>query len=313
MTANEYTAIKSTYERSLIADSKSRDTLNAYMRTLDRYGEFCEQRGMDACDPQTIVEFKAYLHERGNKSSTIALLLMHLKCFFNFAVAVKACKESPCTSAVLKIKKEQRKPYEQKITENDFLRILYGERPMNMKSKTYLRNKAILIVLLTSAIRNSELRHLRLCDLDFEKGSIRVINGKGGKTRYAPFPSIAQDCVMRYLHSGYRNMSLTKEDYLFGVNSANGWRQLDRNELSELVRRSIQEYTGRKDVRSHALRHTSASIMRTYGLDIESISEILGHENVQTTRIYAEWLDGAAPTKAGNALFDRLGGRVNAE
>ena len=306
MTINEYRNAMGVYRDSLTADNKSRNTVSGYMRTLERYGQFAEQRGMTPSDPQTIVAYKAEMRERGNQSSSIALALTHLRCFFDFAVAIKAVDESPCTQAITKVKREQRKPYDKKITEHEFLQILTAACPKRMHGDTFLRNKAILIVLLTSAIRNSELRNLREHDLDFERGSIRVINGKGGKTRSALFPAVAQEIVRQYLKSGYRGKNLSQDDYLFGVNTPDGWRQFERTELSDMVNRAMEKYTGKTGVRTHALRHTSASIMRSNGLDLDSISEILGHENVQTTRIYAEWLDGAAPTKAGNALFDSL-------
>ena len=306
MLVNTFNDTKKLYYESLVADNKSRNTVQGYISTLNRYGQFCERNNLDADDPQAVVEFKAYLRERGNKSSSIALALTHLRCFFDFAVAVRAADASPCTAAITKVKKEQRKPYEKKVTEHEFLQILTASCPKRMHRATFTRNKAILILLLTSAIRNSELRDLRVSDLNFEQGSVRVSNGKGGKYRYALFPAVAQEAVRRYLKDGYRSEDLSDDDYLFGVNGPDGWRQLERQELSSLVCRSIEKFTGKSGVRTHALRHTAASIMRSNGLDLDSISEILGHESIQTTRIYAEWLDGATPTAAGTAIFDSL-------
>ena len=310
MKKQAYSAIVETYQKSLESDGKSRNTVDSYLRTLRMYGNFCDGKDLDPADPGSIVEYKAHLRWRGNKSSSIALAMTHIKCFFDFAAAIKAIDATPYTPAIAKVKKEQRKPYNKLISEHEFLQIVAGKRPKGMHDDVFLRNKAILVVFLTSAIRNSELRFLRVNDCDFLNGNIAVHNGKGGKQRTVLFPAIAQKCVKDYLKSGYRDPKLGNDAYLFGVNSADGWRQLGRTELSDIVRRAICEYTGVDGVRSHALRHTSASIMRTNGMSIDSISEFLGHENVQTTRIYAEWLDGATQTQAGNAIFDSMAYRT---
>jgi site-specific recombinase XerD len=142
-------------------------------------------------------------------------------------------------------------------------------------------------------------------DISFEKGTITVENGKGGKSRICAFPKIAQEAMREYLESGYRPHNLVETDYVFGTNE-DGWKQFDRFTMSQLVQRNIRLITGRNDCRSHALRHASASWMLANGINMDSISSLLGHSSVATTAIYAERLNPSSPSSEANAAFDNM-------
>ncbi|MBQ8497171.1 MAG: tyrosine-type recombinase/integrase [Clostridia bacterium] len=74
-------------------------------------------------------------------------------------------------------------------------------------------------MLLMTGLCNSELRALTLHDLDFKNGIVRVIDGKGGKSRSAPFPKTARETFAEYLASGVRPENLTENDLLFGTDA----------------------------------------------------------------------------------------------
>jgi site-specific recombinase XerD len=200
---------------------------------------------------------------------------------------------------------EKKKPYTKLLTANEFKAILSCGRPKGVTEIKWKRNRAILVTFLTSGLRNSELRDLKMKDISFEKGTITVENGKGGKSRICAFPKIAQDALREYFESGYRPNNLGSDDYVFGTNE-DGWKQFDRFTLSQLVQRNIKLITGRDDCRSHSLRHASASWMLLNGINMDNISSLLGHSSVATTAIYCERLNPTSPSDEANSMFDSL-------
>ena len=166
------------------------------------------------------------------------------------------------------------------------------------------RDFCMLTLFLNCGMRLSELVGISLSDIDRDLRSLRVV-GKGNKERLAAFPKVTQDVVKEYLESGYRPNNLGEDDFVFGTNE-DGWKQFDRFTLSQLVQRNIRLITGRDDCRSHSLRHASASWLLSSGVNVDSISSLLGHSNPQTTLIYCERLNPSSVSDEANSVFDRF-------
>ena len=93
------------------------------------------------------------------------------------------------------------------------------------------------------------------------------------------------------MQSGYRPANFRDTDPLFVVVEEDGsWKPFDRVVMSALVERLVRKITGEKDIRSHALRHASASFMLTNGVPIDMVQQALGHQNISNTVIYAKRL-----------------------
>ena len=170
------------------------------------------------------------------------------------------------------------------------------------------------MVLLTTAIRNAELLDLTPNDLDYERGIIKIQHGKGNKYRTVQFPLIAQEAVRKYLASGYRPASARDDEVLFGTmadvdghhSAYVGWHRGTQPWLSKLVENHVRKMTGRKDVRSHALRHASAATLLNAGLSMEEIQVILGHTDIETTQRYTGRLAEAEVNKHAVKIFDEM-------
>lgn len=146
---------------------------------------------------------------------------------------------------------------------------------------------------LTGSMRNSELRYIRPCDLDYTNGRVFLMNTKGGEERYAAFSKAAQKAVDEYLASGYRPTTASDTDPLFGVARDGEWGMFDRVSMSTMIERKVKKITGMEDVRSHALRHASASFMLTNGVPIDMVQKALGHSAINNTIRYAQRLTNA--------------------
>ena len=158
------------------------------------------------------------------------------------------------------------------------------------------RDYAIIILLLSTALRNSELRALTPADLDFVHSEIVVEHGKGDKFRAIEFPLIAQSAIKLYLASNFRSETLSDDDPLFGtympskaaeIGNDVGWRMLSESGLSGLVEAHVRLVAGVPGVRTHALRHVCARVDLNSGMRLEELQSKLGHSKIQTTQIYS--------------------------
>lgn len=298
------------YLSSCMANGLSEGTVANYERITQKYMDFLKSEGYEEASIASVNDWKVSMSEDGVKITTLNFYMGVIKAFFDWAVQMEMLDKSPVIPVVMPSKKavntEKKKPYTKLLTANEFRSILSSGRPKGVPEIKWKRNRAILVVFLTSGLRNSELRDLKLKDISFEKGTITVENGKGGKARICAFPKIAQDALRDYLESGYRPNNLGEDDYVFGTNE-DGWKQFDRFTLSQLVQRNIKLITGRDDCRSHALRHASASWMLLNGMNMDSISSLLGHSSVSTTALYAERLNPSSPSDEANAMFNSFG------
>ena len=276
------------YKKTLKAD-KTAATIEGYSRTLDLY-----MRDYDELTTANLMAWRTEQSERVSITS-LALYMNHLQYFCRFIHAMDKDFEMPDFSILMpdkrKVSKAKRKPYEHVMTCEQVVEILNSYKPQRCHNDTWPRNKAILTVFLTASCRNKELCAIRPCDLDYENGRVFLVDTKGGEERYAAFPKTAQKAVGDYLQSGYRPTTLTDEDPLFVTMQDDGtWSKFDRVVMSSLVERLVRKITGEKDIRSHALRHASASFMLTNNVPIDVVQQALGHQNLNNTVIYAKRL-----------------------
>jgi site-specific recombinase XerD len=165
-------------------------------------------------------------------------------------------------------------------------------------SASGIRNRALIALLYRSGLRLSEALDLYPKDVDTERGAIRVLNGKGGKSRVSGIDPGALTILYRWIevrtncgHDGSRPLFCTSS----GERVTNAYF---RRLLPVLGRRAGID----KRVHAHGLRHTHAAQLREEGMDIGVISKQLGHSAISTT---AHYLDHIAPW----AVVDALGAR----
>lgn len=276
------------YKKTLKAD-KTAATIEGYSRTLDLY--------MKDYDELTTANLMAWRTDQSERVGITSLNLycQHLMYFCRFIKAMDKDFEMPDFSIIMpdkrKVSKAKRKPYEHVLTCEQVIELLNSYKPTRCHNDTWPRNKAILTVFLTGSMRNKELTAIRPCDLDYANGRVFLVDTKGGEERYAAFPKTAQKAVEAYMQSGYRPTTLTGEDPLFVTVQDDGtWSKFDRVVMSSLVERLVQKITGMPDIRSHALRHASASFMLTNNVPIDMVQQALGHQNLNNTVLYAKRL-----------------------
>lgn len=295
------------YIANMEANELSQNSINSYARTYKRFGAFMEERGIDEPSAAAVTLFKQSCDV---KITSMALYLQHLRTLCHFGMELGIFAEDWTPDTIMPPKRKlataHKKAYEHVLTKRDIAALLTAEKPIRgHKTPTWYREQAIVCLLIQSGLRNSELRALTRADLDWENGIIRARVTKGDKPRYVPFPLLAREAVESYTKSAAYPDGLDDDAPLFGViTSAGEWRGIERQELSTIVHNQTSRILGEnKAVRTHALRHAFASVCITEGVNMDVLSEVLGHSSPVTTRIYAERLNPKAVVADMDEVF----------
>ncbi len=143
-----------------------------------------------------------------------------------------------------------------------------------------LRDSAMLETLYSCGLRVSELTALRMSDLFFGEGYIRVI-GKGDKQRLVPVSTMARDRIQLYLE--HRHPYRANEDTVFLNNRG---RRLTRVMVFTVIKQAAARAGIDKRISPHSFRHSFATHLLEGGASIRQVQELLGHESILTTEIY---------------------------
>ena len=146
------------------------------------------------------------------------------------------------------------------------------------------RNRAMLETLYGCGLRVSELVGLKISDLFFEEGFIKI-HGKGNKERFVPIGELAQKYITIYKETIRVHMPIQKgfEDTLF-LNRRG--RQLTRAMIFTIINNLADLIELNKKISPHTFRHSFATHLLENGADLRSIQLMLGHESITTTEIY---------------------------
>lgn len=150
-----------------------------------------------------------------------------------------------------------------------------------------LRDRSVLEVLYSTGIRRFEACNLTVWDIDRERGTLLVRQGKGRKDRVVPVGERAVAWVDRYINDArpYLAAADTREHTLFLTN----WGEpFNPDRLTHIVREYVKSAGVTKQGACHLFRHSMATLMLENGADIRFIQQILGHESLQTTQIYTQ-------------------------
>jgi integrase/recombinase XerD len=144
------------------------------------------------------------------------------------------------------------------------------------------RERAIIETLYGCGLRVSEAVGLRIPDLYFDEGFIRII-GKGNKERLVPIGEMAIDAINEYL-DGRPIPADTKSEELLFLNRFG--KSLSRVSMFKMIKRQALIADIRKEISPHTFRHSFATHLLENGADLRVVQEMLGHESIVTTEIY---------------------------
>lgn len=146
------------------------------------------------------------------------------------------------------------------------------------------RNRAMLETLYGCGLRVSELISLKLSDLFFDEGFIKV-TGKGDKQRFVPIGALNMKYLNTYIHEVRVHLAIKKE-YLDFVFLNRRGAKLTRAMIFTMVKNLSEKIGLRKNISPHTFRHSFATHLLENGADLRAIQQMLGHESITTTEVY---------------------------
>ncbi|WP_418992889.1 site-specific tyrosine recombinase/integron integrase [Alistipes sp.] len=255
----------------------SQHTVDSYMRDLRQFAHFV-LRLWDIPPHRVgqpmIERYLAWLYDRGREQSSQARYLSGIRSFFNFLLLGEEIVSSPAEFVSMP---RCRRHLPEVLSTAEIDRIIAVVDNSTVKGR---RDSAMLEVLYSCGLRVSELTSLRLGDLFFGEGFLRVI-GKGDKQRAVPLSGAAREKIQRYLED--RKPHRPDEQVVFLNNRG---KPMTRVMVFTLLRQAAQRAGIDKRVSPHTFRHSFATHLIEGGAGIRQVQELLGHESILTTEIY---------------------------
>jgi len=156
----------------------------------------------------------------------------------------------------------------------------------NLATPLGIRDRAILETFYSTGIRRSELARLTVYDIDSERGTVLIRDGKGKKDRMVPIGSRALHWINKYLREVRPVLAISPDEgFLFLTKDG---LSISLDFLTIMVKRYVEAARIRKKGSCHIFRHTMATLMLEGGADIRFIQQMLGHNRLESTEIYTQ-------------------------
>ena len=258
----------------------AKNTLLAYGRDLERFGQWVQAGGLKSYLQPTIHElsqYLSYLRDEELAAPSAARHLVALKMFYRFLRLEERVQEN--TVELLNAPSLwERIP--QVLSPVNVDKLLAAPRS---DDRFYLRDKALLETLYATGSRASEVVGLKLTDMYLDGGFCKCL-GKGSKQRIVPLGGPAITALKAYLKD--LRPRLTQGNQVAHVFVSRGGKALTREMLWMLVKKYATRAGLNTKVSPHTLRHSFATHLLAGGADLRTVQELLGHANIRTTQHY---------------------------
>ncbi len=274
---------KKGYENYLrLEKSLSQNSVAAYINDINKLVEFLDKNfkkiAPDKVKLSHLKSFVEWLNERGVSPRTQARTISGIKSFYKYLLIEGKINSDP--TALLESPKIGRKlPDILSMEEIDSL-----IEAVDLDKAEGQRNKAMLETLYSCGLRVSELVNLKITNLFFEQGFIKI-EGKSDKERLVPVSKRAIEEINKYL-SGYRKtLKISKESENVLFLNRRG-KKLSRVMIFTIIKNLAEKIGLKKKISPHTFRHSFATHLINGGADLRAVQEMLGHESILTTEIY---------------------------
>lgn len=268
------------YQYLKLEKASSTNTIDAYMRDLDKFLRFVADEGKDftQVELEDLHHFAALMVDVGISSTSLSRILSGVRSFYHFLVLGDVLETNP-TELLEFPKKPLHLPDVLSVEEIDAI-----EEAIDLSLLEGQRNKAIIETLFSCGLRVSELIGLKISDLFLDEMFIKV-EGKGSKQRLVPISEKAVHELQLYFQD--RNLLAIPpehQDYVFV--SFRRKKPLTRVMVFLMIKDLVAKAGVKKAVSPHTFRHSFATSLLEGGANLRAIQAMLGHESIATTQIY---------------------------
>lgn len=250
----------------------SSETVRTYKIALSQFFSHCNKK-VDEVKASDIRSWLAMMNEKELKPRSIQMKLSALKSFYQYCMEENIIRNNP-TLKVRTPQKEDSLPYYLDKRQITLLQELVRENT---------RDRAIVEFLYATGVRISEMLNIKIEDVKWNSRQIWIRKGKGNKERFVLF---SHECAERL--KAYLAQRSIDSEYLFANHRGEPLSRVT-------VQLHFRQYTERLGfkVSPHTLRHTFAAHLAEKGMDFSYIQELLGHVNINSTRIYTRLMNHA--------------------
>ena len=280
------------YLTACTVEGKTDRTVQSYDETLHQFQGAVRELGLpgsiEAFGPAHVYLFMGWVQGRGVSAGTQHRRQREVNAFFSWCRRMDYVEENPFMRVPM-VRREQK--VVQPFSKDDLTTLLAACNP-----KTYVgsRMRAMILFLLDTGVRSSELVSIELCDVLFEEGRVRVLNGKGRKQRWTAISEVALAALRTYLDD-FRGWS---EGHLFQTFDGRPLRNHHMNVM--FTRHGVR--AGVSQVNPHRFRHTFATwAIRVNARELD-VQYSLGHSSPMMVRRYSATYDSEQAAKAHAAF-----------
>ena len=268
------------YQYLKLEKGHSPNTIDAYMRDLDKFLRFLKDEGKDflSIELEDVHHFSALMMDVGIHPASLSRILSGVRSFYHFLVLSDVLEVNP-TELLEFPKKPQHLPDVLSVEEIDAI-----EAVIDLSQLEGHRNKAVIETLFSCGLRVSELVNLKLSNLFLDEQFIKV-EGKASKQRLVPISEKAIHELRLYFKSrNTLSIPLEYQDYVFV--SYRRKKPLTRVMVFLMIKELVAKAGIQKTVSPHTFRHSFATSLLEGGANLRAIQAMLGHESIATTQIY---------------------------
>ncbi len=274
MSSNLHLLINKFHDYIKYEKQYSEHTIKNYLIDLTQFREKFDSVDLSSITTTSLQDYISSLHKMGLDTSTIARKKSTISSLFTFFCKKKIIDKNPCKK-LISPKRRSKIPTVMSITEINKL--------CDIKEKTYqaIRDKAIIELMYSSALRLSETTSLNMSSIDLES-KLLVVEGKGKKTRYLPVGDCALSAIKSWIKVR-KEISDKNENALF-LNKYG--KRISNRSIQQRIIFWCKKKSLNYAINPHVLRHTCATHLLESSGDIRAVQEFLGHQDISTTQIY---------------------------
>lgn len=273
----------SEYYVDLLGDDRSPLTIKQYIEKIITFAESFSEGDIkdDFYENVTIADIKSYLIHIGNEDSA-ALSWSALNSFYKFLKINRNVNDNPIDYIKRpKINKEHEVVY---LTDEEIAKV-FDKIRSNQGKTHYHRDMAIMTLFLTTGLRCNALAQINISDIDFDNRTIKVVE-KGKRVRNIEYGEGMSNVLNEWMKDRNKRYKNSETDALF--------LSQEKMRISyDAIRAIVAKYTNGidKHITPHKLRSTAATSLASHGANVQTIREVLGHRNIQTTMRYVTAVD----------------------
>lgn len=261
----------------------SKNTLSAYERDLEAFSSYAKTISKELCGivSSDISSYKKKLADNGFSTSSVSRIMSSIRGFYKYLLIVGAVEENP--SASIKNDKAEKKDFE--ILSDAEVELLLSQP--DTKTIKGIRDKAMLELMYATGMKVGELISLSVSDVNIALGYVAFHGDSSAKHARTVFlyPA-ALAAVKEYLEKSRKFLYVSDNALFLNVNGS----AMTRQGFWKILKNYASDAGISKTITPLTLRHSFATHLLENGADINDIKEILGHSDIASTQVYANYI-----------------------